>query len=90
FLLACSSRDVKNLGSSGNLGLSVEIIDTIRIDYLGNFTVHDIDPIGEHVLFMEHRGHGETIYVADFSGQVLYSYSKYLDTKDTYGKLKST
>ncbi|MCE7055022.1 hypothetical protein LZF95_10085 [Algoriphagus sp. AGSA1] len=90
-LLACSSRggdDLEYLAAKP--GLSVEIIDTIRIDYLGNFTVHDIDPVGEHVLFMEHRGHGETIYVADFSGQVLYSYSKYLDTKDTYGKLKST
>ena len=90
-LLACSSRGSKDLGHAiDGPGLKIEVIDTIRINYIGNFTVHDIDPIGEHVLFMEHKGHGETIYVADFSGEVLYSYSKYLDSKDTYGKLKST
>ncbi|SFT72764.1 hypothetical protein SAMN04489724_1863 [Algoriphagus locisalis] len=90
-LLACSSRGGGELEySSAKPGISIEIIDTIRIDYLGNFTVHDIDPIGEHVLFMEHRESDATIYIADFSGEVLFEHYKSRDTPDTYGKLLTT
>ena len=90
-LLSCSSKDVRESGSlTGESVLRIEVIDTIRIDYLGDFTVHDIDPVGEHVLFMEHREFDATIYIADFTGKVLYEHYKSRDIPDTYGRLLAT
>ncbi|WP_162415988.1 hypothetical protein [Cyclobacterium roseum] len=64
-----------------------EKLDSIRIDYLGNPTVHDLDPINGTVLFMEHKETSQKITVANFEGSVRATFSKWGDFPDTYGNL---
>ncbi|WP_339713011.1 hypothetical protein [Cyclobacterium amurskyense] len=62
-------------------------LDSIKIDYLGNPTVHDIDPISKRILFMEHKETSQIISMADFDGSILTSFSKWGDVPDSYGNL---
>jgi hypothetical protein len=68
----------------------LEKIDSIQIDYLGNPTIHDIDPSSQVVIFMEHREFSKDIFVAGFDGEIKASFSKFGDMPDTYGRLMST
>jgi hypothetical protein len=70
--------------------ISLVKLDSIQIDYLGNPTVHDIDPKSGLVLFMDHKEFSEDIFIADFEGNILSSFSKFGDMPDTYGALMST
>lgn len=65
--------------------ISFEKLDSIKIDYLGNPTVHDLDPINRTVLFMEHMEFTEEIMVADFEGNIVKRFSKFGDMPDAYG-----
>lgn len=67
--------------------VSVEKIDSIRIEYLGNPTVHDLDPKSKLVLFMDHKESAQIIHVASFEGEILYTFSKWGDVPDNYGNL---
>ncbi|WP_291785128.1 hypothetical protein [Cecembia sp.] len=67
--------------------VTLEKIDSVQIEYLGNPIVHDIDPQSGTILFMEHGDTFEDIYVADFDGNILYTYPKFGDLPDTYGVL---
>jgi hypothetical protein len=70
--------------------ISIEKLDSISISFLGNPTVHDLDPISRTIIFMEHGPNSEDIYIADFDGGIRSSYSKVGDVPDTYGILMSS
>ena len=84
------NTDSENSSSQSSNLVSLEKIDSIQIDYLGNPTIHDIDPSSQVVIFMEHRESSEDIFVAGFDGEIKTSFSKFGDMPDTYGKLMST
>ncbi len=91
-LICCNSKENKagmDQGISANKVFSFEMLDSIQIDYVGNPTVHDLDPVTRTVLFMEHKEFSEDIMVADFDGNVLNSFSKSGDMQDSYGSLMS-
>src|SRR5690554_1939186 len=92
-IFSCESNDdgkVTTEISQPSKVISFEKLDSIKIDYLGIPTVHDIDPRSGTVLFMEHREFSEEIMVADFDGIVRASFSKMGDMPDSYGVLMST
>jgi len=92
-LFSCDSGDKQADNGRGKvLGsrVSFEKLDSIQIDHLGSPTVHDIDPVTETVLFMEHREFSEEIFVASFDGHIRTSFSKMRDVPDSYGGLMST
>lgn len=70
--------------------VSFEKLDSIRIEFLGNPTVHDLDPISRTIIFMDHKEFSEDIFIADFEGNIRSSFSKFGDMPDTYGRLMST
>ncbi|WP_332912068.1 hypothetical protein [Algoriphagus boritolerans] len=70
--------------------INLEKLDSISIEYIGNPTVHDIDPITGTVLFIEHKEFSEEIFIADFEGKIHSSFSKMGDVPDGYGRLMST
>lgn len=93
FLCFCNSNS-KN-GTDGEVFESLGVVlleklDSIRIDYLGNPTVHDLDPESGTVLFMEHKEFSEEIFIAGFDGKIRTSFSKLGDIPDGYGRLMST
>jgi hypothetical protein len=93
FFLSCNSKnqDTEVIEtSSPQKSISLVKLDSIQIDYLGNPTVHDIDPKSGTVIFMDHKEFSEDIFIADFEGNILSSFSKFGDMPDTYGKLMGT
>ncbi len=89
-LISCGTKDHKSqIPDSGNLPeiTSFERLDSVQINYLGNPTLHDLDPESGTVLFMEHKEFSEEIFIADFKGNILNSYSKFGDVPDSYGTL---
>jgi hypothetical protein len=93
FFLSCNSKNQDSEvieTASVQKSISLEKLDSIQIDYLGNPTVHDIDPKSGTVLFMDHKEFSEDIFIADFEGNILSSFSKFGDVLDTYGALMST
>ena len=85
--ISCNSRS--NTTDSPRRAVTLEKLDSIKINYLGRPVVHDLDPVSETVIFMENNaeGQGEEIFVADFDGNILASFIKDGDTRDTYGRL---
>lgn len=69
---------------------SFEKLDSIQINYLGSPIVHDLNPVSKIVLFMENTESFQEIYLADFEGNLVNSFSKFGDMPDSYGKLLST
>lgn len=89
-LFSCDSgnRDTRDKETAGSLTfISFEKLDSIRINYLGSPTFHDIDPVYKKVLFMEHKETSQVITVTNFEGSVLASFSKWGDFPETYGNL---
>ena len=89
-LVSCEKKENKQSEKSvTEVQISFEKLDSIQINYLGMPSVHDIDPESKKVLFMEHNGTGigEEIFVADFDGNILSSFIKDGDTRDTYGHI---
>ncbi|GAB3005640.1 hypothetical protein GCM10027284_24270 [Cyclobacterium sediminis] len=89
-MYSCGKKEVQDSGETSLKSITFEKLDSIKIDYLGNPTVHDIDPVTETVLFMEHREFSEEIFLANFEGQLRTSFSKMRDVPDSYGGLMST
>ena len=90
YLLSCASREEGKVNpetSQSGKTVSFEKLDSIKIDYLGNPTVHDIDPVSGTVLFMEDGAFSQEIILADTDGNIINSFSKFGDMPDTYGKL---
>lgn len=89
FTFSCSQNN--NEGKStqnGNLkNITLEKIDSVQIEYLGNPIVHDIHPKSKTVLFMEIEEFSNDIMLADFEGNIINSFSKFGDVPDGYGKL---
>ena len=93
FFLSCNSKNQDlevTETSSAQKSISLVKLDSIQIDYLGNPTVHDIDPKSGTVLFMDHKEFSEDIFIADFEGNILSSFTKFGDVPDTYGALMGT
>lgn len=67
-----------------------EKLDSVRIEYLGNLRVHDLNPVSETVLFEEVGEFHQEIILADFNGNIINSFSKFGDMPDTYGSLFSS
>lgn len=88
-ILSCGqSKQEEVISKAADIGMvTLEKIDSVQIEYLGNPRVHDIDPQSGTILFMEHGDTFEDIYVADFNGNILYTYPKFGDLPDTYGIL---
>lgn len=90
-LFSCSKSQESRDYSSRHLNtILFEKLDSIQIEYLGNPTVHDIDPKNRKVLFMDHQSAKNMIYYADFDGTILASYSKVGNIPDSYGLLNNT
>lgn len=65
--------------------------DSIKINFLGNPNVHDIDPQSKTILFVHNDLlFSEDIHLANFEGIVFSSFSKTGDKPDTYLSLMST
>lgn len=88
-LISCSqSREDSNSSIQVDKSqVSLVKIDSIQIAFLGNPIVQDIDPTTGIVLFTEAGNNSEDIYVADFEGTIIQSYSKFGNLPDTYGVL---
>ncbi len=76
--------------SRSNEKISFEILDSIRIDYLGNLKVHDLDPFSQIVVFEDGGPYSQEIILANFNGSIINSFSKFGDIPGTYGKLMSS
>lgn len=64
--------------------LSVEITDSIRVDYAGLLNLMDVQPSQERILLYDpQRG---TILMTDFNGKQLLTLDKRGDQKDSYGR----
>lgn len=92
YLFSCQSKDERasnTATSPSDKTAFFEKLDSIQIYHLGNPVVHDLDPVSRKVLFMENNayGRGEEIFVADFGGDILGSFIKDGDTRDTYGHI---
>lgn len=93
FLFSCGSNNkdpFKPNSVQNSKKISFEKLDSIRIDYLGVPAIHDLNPKSKKILFVERGEYSEEIMVADFSGNILYSFSKLGDMPDSYGGLFST
>lgn len=88
-LSSCGTKEVQESAETSLKSITFEKLDSIRIDYLGNPIVHDIDPISKRVLFMEFMEFSNDIMVVDFDGNILNSFLKSGDFPDSYGGLVS-
>jgi hypothetical protein len=93
FLFSCSpnrssKKDIGELKKTNDIELKK--LDSIRINYLGNPTIHDLDSKSGLVIFMDHKESSEQIIIAEFGGKILSSFSKFGDIPDGYGRLMST
>ncbi|WP_235954883.1 hypothetical protein [Cyclobacterium salsum] len=93
-LFSCDSGKKDEGGNKksegSNTAVYFEKLDSIKIDYLGSPTVHDLDPINRTVLFMEHKEFTEQILLADFEGNIQASFTKSGDVPDSYGALMAS
>ena len=88
FFLSCGTKgDDKKNGGIANKSISLEKLDSVRIDYLGDLYVHDLDPVSQTVLFEDRGPYSQVIVLADFDGNIINSFSKFGDMPDTYGKI---
>ncbi|MCH7401032.1 hypothetical protein ACFOUP_02000 [Belliella kenyensis] len=85
-LLSCNSSQ-NHTEDNNTQKVSLVKQDSIHINYLGNPSVHDINPKTGTILFVNSEETKETIHVANFDGEVEFSYPKFGDMPDTYGIL---
>ncbi|MCH7412838.1 hypothetical protein MM213_05020 [Belliella sp. R4-6] len=88
-IFSCNQKsdEEKSDQNSDLKNITLEKLDSIQIEYLGNPIVHDIDPKSKTVLFMEFEEFSNDIMLADFDGNVFNSFSKFGDMPDGYGSL---
>ncbi|MFD2033221.1 hypothetical protein ACFSKL_00380 [Belliella marina] len=91
FIFSCNQKsDESESDQSGDLkNFTLEKLDSIQIEYLGNPIVHDIDPKSRMVLFMEFEEFSNDIMLTDFDGNIFNSFSKSGDVPDGFGGLLS-
>lgn len=66
--------------------VSFEMLDSVRIDYLGNLTIHDLDPVSKIIILEEGGPYSQEIVLVNFNGEIVNHFSKFGDMPDTYGK----
>lgn len=66
---------------------SFEKADSITIEFLGNPIVQDLDPISQRVIFTDFKENYSNLYIANFEGDIISSFSKEGDMPDSYGSM---
>lgn len=86
--ISCNPKE-NTANSTSSRTVTLKKLDSVQINYLGRPVVHDLNPLSQRVIFMENNGSGrdEEIFVADFDGNILSSFIKDGDTRDTYGHI---
>lgn len=89
---ACSEKgkniqETEGLPESKTINLS--IVDSIQIAFLGNPMVQDISPSQQRIVFKDQKQYSEDIFVAEFEGNILYSFSKFGDMPDNHGGIRA-
>jgi hypothetical protein len=69
--------------------ISLAIIDSIQIPFLGNPMVQDISPSQQRIIFMDQKEYSEDIFVTDFEGNILSTFSKLGDMPDNHGGIRA-
>lgn len=89
-VISCDQkRETKLLES--NQKVSIEKLDSIQINHLGRFQVHDLDPISQTIVFEGGAGpNSQDIIMANFNGSIINTFSKLGDVPDGYGGLMSS
>jgi len=93
FLLGVISCAPKSNTTSMELNekITLEKLDSIQINYVGKYQVHDLDPVYKTVVFVDHFDvSSEDILLANFDGSIINSFSKFGDVPDGYGGLMSS
>ncbi|SFB12236.1 hypothetical protein [Algoriphagus aquimarinus] len=93
FLLAVFSCAPKSNTTSMELNekITLEKLDSVQINHLGKYQVHDLDPVSQTVVFVDHFDvSSEDILLAKFDGSIINSFSKLGDVPDGYGVLMSS
>lgn len=89
-VISCDQKSETNLLES-NRRVSIEKLDSIKINHLGRFQVHDIDPISQTIVFEGGDGpNSQDIFLTNFNGSIINSFSKLGDVPDGYGGLMSS
>lgn len=84
----CNSKDKLDSLDQNSIAKRISLIttDSIKISYLGNPIVHDINPKTNSILFMEFNQFSNDLNIVDFDGNKINSFSKFGDKPDGYGK----
>ena len=76
-------------GPSERKSVTLTIVDSIQISFLGNPLVQDISPSQGRIVFMDQKDYSEDIFVADFEGNILSMFSKFGDMPDNHGGIRA-
>ncbi|WP_439487348.1 hypothetical protein [Algoriphagus sp.] len=90
-LYSCETKDSvsSDVDSQKIRSASFEKLDSVTIRFLGNPVVHDLDPISETIIFVDHKENSENIFIANFEGNILNSFSKSGDMPDSYRSMRA-
>ncbi|SHO63463.1 hypothetical protein [Algoriphagus zhangzhouensis] len=81
-LFSCGTSDQKT-ETSADLSLSLELADSLDLDFLGSPVLASCNPEGTRLAFFDYPS--KKIIVSDGSGEILDTLSKQGDTPDAYG-----
>lgn len=68
---------------------SLERLDSVTIEFLGNPIIHDLDPVSQTVIFSDFKENHTSLFIANFEDGILSSFSKEGDMPDSYGSMYS-
>lgn len=86
-LYSCGTKDSSS-GKEVNQGIhsaSLEKLDSVTIEFLGNPIVQDLDPVSQTAIFTDYKENYSNLYIANFEGDIISSFSKEGDMPDSYG-----
>lgn len=91
-LFSCKKKDSTLIEENNSKikSASFEKLDSLTIGFLGIPNVQDIDPISRTVIFINRSASSEDIFIADFDGEIVNSFSKFGDMPDNYGRMRAT
>ncbi|MGY6522545.1 MAG: hypothetical protein ACXIUD_12485 [Mongoliitalea sp.] len=78
-LIACDKKSSEQLELSFNL----ELVDSIRVDHLGEMMLLDMSPNGKLLLTADYQQN--RYFLIDHGGTILYTYDKSGDQPDSFG-----
>ncbi|WP_297337304.1 hypothetical protein [Algoriphagus sp.] len=81
WFVACQNEKSSDLSKAKNLQL--EIVDSIRVDYIGNLSFMDVKPSLQRALFFDIQK--RAFLVTDFQGNKLGEFVKEQDSPDGFG-----